>query len=77
MISPSSARAECGGREGGGIELDHFSYSQVQIIYCNESAIFLSTLKYQAHRCPAADLKYKNLWLDDITGTRDNLRETC
>lgn len=61
MISPSIARAVCGGREGGGIELDHFSYSQVQIIYCNESAIFLSTLKYQAHRCPAADLKYKNL----------------
>ena len=77
MISPSIARAVCGGREGGGIELDHFSYSQVQIIYCNESAIFLSTLKYQAHRCPAADLKYKNLWLDDITGTRDNLRDTC
>lgn len=86
MISPCIARAECGGREGGGIELDHFSYSQVQIIYCNESywfsmtllsAIFLSIPKYQAHRCPAADLKYKDLWLDDITGTRDNLRDTC
>lgn len=41
MISPSIARAVCGGREGGGIELDHFSYSQVQIIYCNESLLIL------------------------------------
>lgn len=41
------------------------------------SVIFLSIPKYQAHRCPAADLKYKDLWLDDITGTRDNLRDTC
>lgn len=41
MISPSIARAVCGGREGGGIELDHFSYSQVQIIYYNESLLIL------------------------------------